>query len=157
TESHAINEKIDGNRTTITIDEKREVTLMDRSGKQYEEYTELIEDIKSMGLHSVVLDGEMVDKNPDNLPSDKLFAVTQSITRKKGEKTGLDYWVYDMIPLSQFLSGKSSDTYTQRRHELEKLRLTFNDTNNVYVLPVLEWTKNIEVIQGYADRIDRKS
>ena len=122
--THAITEKIDGNRTTAIIDEQGGVTLMARSGKPYEGYTELIEDIKSMGLHSVVLDGEMVAKNPDNLPSDKLFTITQSITRKKGEKTGLDYWVYDMIPLSQFLSDKSSDTYTQRRHKLEKLGST---------------------------------
>lgn len=150
---HAITEKIDGNRTTAIIDEQGGVTLMARSGKPYEGYTELIEDIKSMGLHSVVLDGEMVAKNPDNLPSDKLFTITQSITRKKGEKTGLDYWIYDMIPLSQFLSGKSSDTYTQRRHKLEKLGSTFNETNHVYVLPVLEWTKDMEVIQGYADRM----
>ena len=151
--THAITEKIDGNRTTAIIDEQGGVTLMARSGKPYEGYTELIEDIKSMGLHSVVLDGEMVAKNPDNLPSDKLFTITQSITRKKGEKTGLDYWIYDMIPLSQFLSGKSSDTYTQRRHKLEKLGSTFNETNHVYVLPVLEWTKDMEVIQGYADRM----
>ena len=151
--THAITEKIDGNRTTAIIDEQGGVTLMARSGKPYEGYTELIEDIKSMGLHSVVLDGEMVAKNPDNLPSDKLFTITQSITRKKGEKTGLDYWVYDMIPLSQFLSDKSSDTYTQRRHELEKLQSTFNKTNHVYILPVLEWTKDMEVIQGYADRM----
>lgn len=151
--THAITEKVDGNRTTAIIDEQGGVTLMARSGKPYEGYTELIEDIKSMGLHSVVLDGEMVAKNPDNLPSDKLFAVTQSITRSKGEKTGLDYWVYDMVPLDEFINGKSTNTYEVRRQSLELLEPKTMNTESVFILPIMCWTRDMDTIQRYTDKM----
>lgn len=151
--THAITEKVDGNRTTAIIDEQGGVTLMARSGKPYEGYTELIEDIKSMGLHSVVLDGEMVAKNPDNLPSDKLFAVTQSITRSKGEKTGLDYWIYDMVPLDEFINGKSTNTYEVRRQSLELLEPKTMDTEGVFILPIMCWTRDMDIIQRYTDKM----
>lgn len=151
--THAITEKIDGNRTTAIIDEQGGVTLMARSGKPYEGYTELIEDIKSMELHSVVLDGEMVAKNPDNLPSDKLFAVTQSITRSKGEKTGLDYWIYDMVPLDEFINGKSTNTYEVRRQSLELLEPKTMKTEGVFILPIMCWTRDMDTIQRYTDKM----
>lgn len=151
--AHAITEKIDGNRMATLIDEEGNVTLMARSGKPYEGYTELVEDIKKMKLTNIVLDGELLAKNPDNLPSDELFAKTQSLTRTKGEKVGLEYWVYDALPLDEFIAGKSSDTYMSRRHSLGIMQSTFDETDGIHILPILEWSRELDVVTKYADQM----
>lgn len=151
--THAITEKYDGLRCLAIIDHKGQVTLMARSGKEHTGYTELIEDIKALEYKNVVFDGEILAKNPNGLKSDELFSVTSSITRKKGEKTGLNYWIYDTLSYDEFLEGKSGSPYELRRGDLSVVEDKIAKTGllHLHVSPVLAWTKNMDVVQKYID------
>lgn len=145
---YAITEKMDGTRLLALIGNKGEVQLMARSGKPFEGFSELEESVRSLGLTNRVLDGEVVAKNPNNLRSDELFTLTQSISRKKGEKVGLDYWVYDTLTLEDFLEGKSKDTYLERRKVLTNI---VKDSEHIKELPILDITTSFTKLQEYMD------
>lgn len=151
TKEYAITEKIDGTRLICIINELGAISLMARSGKPFEGLSELEEDVKKLGLKSVVFDGELVAKNPDNKPSDELFTITQSITRKKGEKVGLNFWVYDTVILEDYMNGKSEDTYLERRNKLKEFSTQMEDKEceHLRVLPILEITDNLDMVNQY--------
>lgn len=154
--THAVTTKLDGSRCAAIIGDNGKVTFMARSGKPYEGLREISSELDKLGWEDVIFDGELVAENPDNLSAKELFAKTQKILRTKEEdKTGLEFHIYDIIPLDEFKEGKSKLTYEDRREELLMVdeEVLMQGLKKVKVLPVHFYTKDMEQIQNLATEI----
>ena len=156
-----ITEKIDGVRTVAIIDENGDVKFYSRQGKEWEGLVEIEEDVKSLGLKNIVLDGETTILNQEGLESKEVFKRTMEIMGSKLErKTGLLYNVFDCVPLSQFKAGKCSASASNRKKWfLEKYtkEWTFGGYEHVKPLPVIyEGVYREEAVKGFHQNILRR-
>lgn len=154
--THAVTTKLDGSRCVTILDDTGNPTFMARSGKPYEGLGEISSELDKLGWTDVVLDGELIAVNPDDLSAKELFAKTQKILRTKEEnKTGLEYYIYDVIPLEEFKEGKSNFTYEVRRDELQLIQdeINLHGLETLKVLPVHFYTKDMERIQEKATEV----
>lgn len=135
--------KLDGNRC-VAIKENGIVKFFSRKGRPIEGMMELEEQFSH--FPDGVYDGEILLINKDNLPSDQLFRATQKVVRKDGQKKNLEFYIFDLLPVSQFKLGKSKNTYEQRRNQLDILPFhiesksgkPFDETcPNIHILSVL--------------------
>lgn len=142
--------KLDGNRCIAVVDDT--VNFFTRRGKPIEEMNELAEQFKS--LPSGVYDGELLIADDGEAHSVELFQATQSTVRKKGEKKGVEFHIFDVLTLSEFQNGRSARTYEQRRNTLDTLIKKYADnTNNIFVLPVMYEGEDKSVIEPMADEV----
>ena len=81
---------------------------------EIEKDAELLED-------NMVYDGEIIADNIYNLPSDELFRITMTKARKKGNKTGLIFNCFDMIPIKDFEKGICKIPFIERKTRLKEL------------------------------------
>lgn len=156
-----ITEKIDGVRTVAIIDENGDVRFYSRQGKEWEGLVEIEEDVKSLGLKNIVLDGETTILNQEGMESKEVFKRTMEIMGSKLErKTGLLYNVFDCVPLSQFKAGKCSASASNRKKWfLEKYtkEWTFGGYEHVKPLPVIyEGVYREEAVKGFHQNILRR-
>lgn len=156
-----ITEKIDGVRTVAIIDENGDVRFYSRQGKEWEGLVEIEEDVKSLGLKNIVLDGETTVLNQEGMESKEVFKRTMEIMGSKQErKTGLLYNVFDCVPLSQFKAGKCSASASNRKKWfLEKYTKgwTFGGYEHVKPLPVIyEGVYREEAVKGFHQNILRR-
>ena len=128
--------KLDGNRC-VAIKDEDEVKFFTRKGQPIEGMRELEREIMSFP-NGTVLDGELLLENTNNLPSDELFRATQKVVRKDGVKTGLEFYIFDTLPLSEFKEGASKQPYSDRREKLDSLYNFLSDGfEQLKLLPVL--------------------
>lgn len=129
--------KLDGIRC-LAIKENGSTKFFTRQGQPILDMVELEEQYKAMP-DDMVYDGEILldDKN-NHYASDELFRITQKVVRKDGVKEGLNHILFDVIPLGEFINGKSKNTYEKRRVQLELLgeNLT-EELNRIKILPSL--------------------
>lgn len=123
--------KIDGHRC-ITIVDENGVEMRGRSGKKYEGLLELenifLELYKKLNI-PLMFDGELLlQDSSKTYSSDELFAKTSKALRTKGDKTQIEYILFDQMPLEEFISGKSKASYIERREALEYLCHLVNHT-----------------------------
>lgn len=99
-----VTEKLDGIRR-ILVKEKGVVHCYSRSGHEDTGLIEIVEEAKYIP-DNTVYDGELTAAGyfKDSIA---LRQATNSIANSKGTKTGLNFNVFDMIPLDEFMSGKS--------------------------------------------------
>lgn len=133
-EDFALTLKLDGNRATVFTFEDG-IKIFARSGKEIEELIELEKDFQHLPKN-FVFDGEIIAKNVDNLPSKDLFSVTQTLVKRKGPKTGLDFVVFDGLPINEFNDGISKLNYKDRMLKLDEIfSENVNDSLNIKRVP----------------------
>lgn len=119
-----ITQKLDGHRTLAKLDDKGNVTFRTRKGHIINGLHEIADDIRgTIGVGhggSVVLDGEITILD-SNIPIEDVFSETSKIIRKDGDKTGLQFHVFDALSYSDFQEGRSKLKYSGRRESLEYL------------------------------------
>lgn len=147
-----ISTKLDGNRLVI-IKRNGNIKMFTRQGKLMEGLIEIETDANLLP-DNMVYDGELIAENIDNLPSDELFRVTMTKARKDGEKKGLIFNCFDMLPLDEFEKGKSKAKCSERKHNLEDILNELNlkyisNVNTLYegndeskILELLNWAKS---------------
>lgn len=118
-----ITQKLDGHRSLCIVDNgkakfyTRKGLLIDGLDIQEKE----VENLIKVGFqeNSYVLDGELLLDNIDNLESKDLFRATSKILRSDtADKTGILFNVFDALPLSEFLEGKSTQVFKERKIRL---------------------------------------
>ncbi|OSP22676.1 ATP-dependent DNA ligase [Staphylococcus agnetis] len=128
--------KLDGHRCIALIDESG-VTLRGRSGKEYKglvEIEQILISLYKMMKVPIMLDGELLLKDTENNhKSDELFSKTSQVLRTKGDKTNIEYILFDQMPLEEFMNGKSKVKFIERREGLEYL---CDIINNELIKPV---------------------
>lgn len=115
----AITLKLDGLRATV-FNEENGITIMARSGKLIEGLVELEKEF-SLLPKGMVYDGELIAENEDNLDSKDLFRVTQSLVRTKGNKYGVNFVMFDALPIEEFNNGKSLLNYKERTEKMDEI------------------------------------
>lgn len=148
----SITTKLDGNRMIYLPNEQKFYT---RQGKLYEGIDHLLEECKVLSSGMYVLDGELLCKNEINLSSDELYRLTTSICRKKGEtkeKKKLEFHVFDIIPLSEFMNGESEKPYETRMKILDS-QFKSRDFKLIKRVPILYKGYDISVINQLLDQI----
>jgi DNA ligase-1 len=150
--------KIDGNRC-VAIKDNDEVKFFSRKGQEIEGLNDLASQFKLLP-NNYVFDGELLLKNDDNLPSDKLFRATQKIVRKDGEKKDLEFYMFDALPLSDFKCGESKKTYEQRRNTMdvifEQKLVSIKEKRLIWILPVLYAGEDKKVISLFMTKVEKE-
>ena len=100
--------------------------LYARSGKEINGFQNIKNEIEQLGINNMVLDGELVRINRGNKIDDEdNFRLSLSIINSKDrtdeEEDQIEYVLFDMLPTSEFIKGKSKMIYSQRRQLLDKL------------------------------------
>lgn len=110
-----IEPKLDGVRCLTVVDvTKRNVTQYTRNGNLLENFghiTKELEEIIDSFSESVVLDGEIISSNFQAL-------MTQVHRKTNVQSTDARLFLFDIIPLTEFLKGKGKLTQTQRAEQL---------------------------------------
>jgi DNA ligase-1 len=119
----AITLKIDGIRATI-FNYENGPKIYSKTGKEMDGFIEIEAAFKQLPK-GIVYDGELLAENKDNLHSKDLFRLTQKIVRTKGIKTGINFILFDMVPIEEFNKGKSKLPYKDRMDQMDKLYSTY--------------------------------
>ncbi|OME54090.1 hypothetical protein BSK59_16035 [Paenibacillus odorifer] len=112
--------KLDGIRC-VAIKKDGQIQFFTRQGQPIDGLVEIEAEMLEQLPDNFVYDGELLLQNGYDLPSDELFRATQKVVRKDGVKYDLEFHIFDGLPLDEFLSGKSSQKYHERRNFLEVL------------------------------------
>ena len=131
----SISQKLNGTRCCFVGDK-----CMTRQGKEYTGLQHIVNDLISMGYKNMFVDGELRYKNQEGLSDSKSFQVGTGIAMSKDKnKSQLKLIVFDIFPLEEFLSGKSTLSYFDRKHTyLKKFAedLKKYPTENLELVPI---------------------
>ncbi|KRN10860.1 ATP-dependent DNA ligase [Liquorilactobacillus mali] len=129
----SITQKLDGHRC-VAICDGVEVAFFTRQGIRYVgldllgKQVEVLANIINQGK-PVVLDGELVLDNKDNLETKDLFRATAKVLKNdKADKTGILFNVFDWLPLDEFFEGESKLAYLDRKSKLAESYVTFTSS-----------------------------
>ena len=125
-----LTEKYDGQRCVVL----KNADGIKAFSRQGERILGLVDIEKSIAmLPDGVYDGELLIKTHEELKDREVLQQTLKITRKDGEKHGVDFYIFDYITIEEFGNSKSVATYIQRREFLENL--DYGD--NLVLAPIL--------------------
>lgn len=136
-----LTEKLDGQRA-LFFHVDGQVKAFSRSGQSITGLTEIEDEIKS--LPDGVYDGELLIKEEHLYKDRDVLQETLKITRKDGEKSGINFWIFDCISNEEFQDGASRDKYHERRMWLDNT--ITSSFEHIYSLPILYAGKDMAVI-----------
>ena len=144
-----LTQKLDGNRI-LGVKANGKTTFYTRQGKPLDGLVELEEDFESFP-NNMVLDGEILLENKNNLNSDELFRETMKECRKKGTKHGLYFNAFDLVTLDGFYKGIDTTPCATRKERLHNLIVEHNFKYIVEV-PILYKGKDINKVDEFLQR-----
>ena len=108
--------KLDGVRTVAIIDNNGDITIKSRSGKEYFTLDVIKEQLKSLNLRNVVIDGEccIVESNGN----ENFQAMMKEIRRKNYTIQNPKYKAFDIIGLGDFYAQSSNISFSDRQIQL---------------------------------------
>ena len=142
--------KMDGIRNSILI-ENGNIKHISRQGKVVLGLEELNESLRKQSLDGYMLDGELIRKNIDNIPSDDNFRLTTKIVNSKStDKRGLEFVVFDIVPIEDYYKGESKLLYEERLKLLENL---IEENEFIRLVPKFGITDDVEYIYKVLDDV----
>lgn len=143
--------KMDGIRNSTLIQEG-EIRHISRQGKTIEGLNEINEALKEFDVEGYYLDGELIRKNIDNLPSDDNFRLTTKIVNSKSnDKRGLEFVIFDIIPIEDYQTNKSTIPYSKR---LELMEDIIGEGNSfIRLVPKFGVTNDVEKIYKILNKV----
>lgn len=106
--------KMDGIRNSI-ITVNGITKALSRQGKVIDGIDYILDEYKELGLTDYFVDGELIRVNKENLSSDENFRLTTKIVNSKSNnKEGLEFIVFDITPMEDYINKKSSIKYKDR-------------------------------------------
>lgn len=147
-DEYIVERKLDGVRTIAIIDKDGNITFKSRNGKVYNTLGVIEDQLKSLKLHNVVLDGECCLLNSDG--TDDFQGMMKEIRRKDHTIQNAAYRCFDIIPLDKFYA-KADDTRYSFRYNCLQSVLGKNLPNVGYVdaWVVKSW-KDVDQLQKMA-------
>lgn len=143
--------KMDGIRNSVLI-ENNSIKHISRQGKVVENLNEINKALKEFNLNGYMLDGELIRKNIDNLSSDDNFRLTTKIVNSKSnDKRGLEFVVFDIVPIEDYYIGKSAIPYKERLELMEELIGEGNEF--VRLVKKFGITDNVEEIYNQLEKV----
>jgi DNA ligase-1 len=108
--------KLDGVRCLGIVDENGKVSLWSRQGNQFETLKKVEDEIASLGMKDVVLDGEICLTNKDG--SDDFQGIMKQIRKKDHTIDNPKYLVFDIVTGQEFRDKLGASSYSLRYHAL---------------------------------------
>lgn len=136
-----LTEKYDGVRC-VAIKSNGKVSFFSRQGQPILELIDIENEMKQLP-DDLVLDGELLIKDYNQFKDRDVLQQTLKIVRKDGVKTGVNYMVFDWLPLDEFNNGKSKLTYAKRQ---ELHPLNYINFNNIRKVPILYKGKDMSIV-----------
>lgn len=113
--------KMDGIRNSI-ITINGITKALSRQGKVIDGIDYILDEYKELGLTDYFVDGELIRVNKENLSSDENFRLTTKIVNSKSNnKEGLEFIVFDITPMEDYINKKSSIKYKDRLKLMDEL------------------------------------
>ena len=113
--------KMDGIRNSI-ITVNGITKALSRQGKEIDGIDYILDEYKELGLTDYFVDGELIRVNKENLSSDENFRLTTKIVNSKSNnKEGLEFIVFDITPMEDYINKKSSIKYKDRLKLMDEL------------------------------------
>lgn len=136
--------KMDGIRNSALI-ENGNIKHISRQGKIVEGLEEINKALREFNLEGYFIDGELIRQNIDNIPSDDNFRLTTKIVNSKSfYKEGLEFVIFDIVPIEDYYLGKSVIPYEERFQLMEELIGKGNEF--IRLVPKYGITDNVEEI-----------
>ncbi|WP_206459327.1 hypothetical protein [Anaerovorax sp. IOR16] len=121
----SLSQKLNGNRASYYNGK-----LISRQGNPFNGLEHILNDIKTLELEDMFIDGELIRDNVDNVSDNENFRIGNGISKSDNEdKRMMNLVVFDIFPASEFKSGKSKEIYRKRLEFLNKLRCRIDDLN----------------------------
>ena len=146
-----ITKKLDGHRLVMIKDHNGNIEFRTRQGKPMEDLVDIERECQNLP-DGIVLDGELIAVNRDNLHSKDLYALTTKLCRKKGIKRDLEFNVFDYIPYDDFVNGHS-DIKCSKRKEIVHNLIEMDCGNWVIEVPVLYSGDDASMVEKLLDEI----
>ena len=127
-----ISRKLNGTRTAFVGDK-----CMTRQGKEYKGLDHIISDLQKIVGTEMFVDGELLYKNKEGLSDSEAFQKGTGIAMSKdNDKSELKLVIFDIFPLNEFWSGKSKESYSNRKKHLIELgeKITALGTDNLEIV-----------------------
>ena len=113
--------KMDGIRNSI-ITVNGITKALSRQGKEIDGIDYILDEYEELGLTNYFVDGELIRVNRENLSSDENFRLTTKIVNSKSNnKEGLEFIVFDITPMEDYINKKSSIKYKDRLKLMDEL------------------------------------
>ncbi len=144
-----LTEKYDGQRCAI-IKKGYDIKAFSRQGERILGLVDIEKSIAN--LPDGVYDGELLIKSHEQLKDREVLQQTLKITRKDGEKHGVDFYIFDSISLEEFENGISYYDYRERRKLLENLE--YGDS--LVLAPILYKGSDHDVIPPMLKKMEDK-
>ena len=131
----SLSQKLNGVRGTFF-----EGKLIGRQGKEFTGLDHIIDDIHALIVGEWVLDGELIRNNTDNVSDNENFRITAGIINQDdGDKSSIQFVIFDILPKEEFIRGESRLTYKSRMEKLQELSdlISFLDLESVAVVDIL--------------------
>lgn len=148
----SLSQKLNGIRGTY-VDGK----IISRQGHEIKGLEHILEDIRKLNLINLVIDGELIRKNIDNIPDNENFRITTSIVNSdSADKSEIEFVIFDIIALEDFTYGESTKKYSDR---LKYLTETFNliqhmELNNLVIVETLYSGTDHNMIEPLLKQMD---
>lgn len=116
----SLSQKLNGVRGTYF-----EGKLISRQGKEINGLDHILADISKLIPDAAdwVIDGELIRKNIDHVSDNENFRLTAGIINQEdGDKSLIQFVIFDILPKSEFLCGESKLPYRDRLEQLETMR-----------------------------------
>lgn len=129
-----LTQKLNGNRATYYHGR-----LIARSGSPYQGLSHIENALYEFcEENGVVLDGELILANKGDLSDNEAFRVATGILNSNGDKSGICFAIFDMIPLSDFDRADPKVPYSIRRRAMDSIQAQKAlNTEHSFVIPVL--------------------
>ena len=115
----AISQKMNGTHCSWLRGE-----MISRQGTQFTGLEHITNEIRNVveNPDDWFFDGELIRKNTDSISDGENFRISAGLANAKdADKTSLEYVIYDMLPASEFDTGKSKLNYRERLYQLNAL------------------------------------
>ena len=118
-DEYVVERKLDGVRTIAIIDKDGNITFKSRNGKVYNTLGVIEDQLKSLKLRNIVLDGECCLLNSDG--TDDFQGMMKEIRRKDHTIQNAAYRCFDIIPLDKFYAKADDTRYSFRYNCLQSV------------------------------------
>lgn len=154
-----LTQKLNGVRATYINDgDGRNGQLMSRQGIPFTGLSHIIEELTKIQLSygcDLMFDGELIRKNIEGLSDGENFRIgTGLINSDDVDKSCIEFVIFDVMPLHEFIEGKSKGCYSNRRFMLDQLHKTENEFNHLRFVPVLYHGSDVNKIDEYLEWAD---
>lgn len=147
--------KIDGNRAEVFVNDDGSVKIFSREGHELEGYVE-IEEACLEAERGYVYEGEFlyIDET-GKMDSNEKFLKTSSIMRSKGVKRGLEFIVFDIIPIDSFTNAEvdKQSTCTARKNTAKQFVSEIDSPIIRYLEPLYEGIFDKERLDVLAEEL----